>query len=187
MSMSEAIADRPLAVSFAKAAELKSVSKASLRRYARDGRLRTVRFGRRRIIPFNALTELLRNGPTLWETGPVKFPSSVAPYGSTTALIEEVKTLIRQYAAVPEEWLEILSLYILMTWVYDRFTAVPYLRFLGEPGTGKTRLLQICASVSYKGIVASGNITGPALFRTIDLVRCENCKKLPTLTTILRR
>jgi hypothetical protein len=24
-----------------------------------------------------------------------------------------------------------------MTWVYDRFTAVPYLRFLGEPGTGK--------------------------------------------------
>lgn len=63
MSMSEAIADRPLAVSFAKAAELTSVSKASLRRYARDGRLRTVRFGRRRIIPFNALTELLRNGP----------------------------------------------------------------------------------------------------------------------------
>ena len=111
------------------------------------------------------------NLKTLWETGLVKFPSSVAPYSSTSALVEEIKTFIREYAAVPEEWLEILSLYILMTWVYDRFTAVPYLRFLGEPGTGKTRLLQICASISYKGMVASGNITGPALFRTIDLIR----------------
>jgi hypothetical protein len=58
-----------------------------------------------------------------------------------------------------------------MTWVYDRFTAVPYLRFLGEPQTGKTRLLQLCSAISYKGIAASGNITGAALFRTIDLVR----------------
>jgi excisionase family DNA binding protein len=62
MNTFEAVVDRPLAVSFAKAAELTSVSKASLRRYARDGRLKTVRFGRRRIIPYGALTELLRNG-----------------------------------------------------------------------------------------------------------------------------
>jgi excisionase family DNA binding protein len=63
MNLSNAVGDRPLAVSFAKAAELTSVSKASLRRAARDGKLRTVRFGRRRIIPFNSLSDLFRNGP----------------------------------------------------------------------------------------------------------------------------
>lgn len=62
MNLSEAIGDRPLAVSFAKAAELTSVSKNSLRRIAKTGRLRTVRLGRRRIIPYAALNDLLRNG-----------------------------------------------------------------------------------------------------------------------------
>lgn len=111
------------------------------------------------------------NLKTLWETGLVKFPSGIAYYGSDAQLIEEIKAFIRKYANVPQEWLEIITLYILMTWVFDRFTAVPYLRFIGEPGTGKTRLLQICGAISYKAMVASGNITGAALFRTIHLVR----------------
>lgn len=105
------------------------------------------------------------------ETGLVRFPSGIAPYGSTTQLITDIKEFISGYANVPDEWLDIIPLYILMTWVYDRFTAVPYLRFLGEPGTGKTRLLIVSAAISYNAITASGNITGPALFRTIDLVR----------------
>jgi excisionase family DNA binding protein len=59
---SQVAVDRPLAVSFARAAELTSISKSSLRRYAREGRLKVVRCGRRRIVPFTALTELLRDG-----------------------------------------------------------------------------------------------------------------------------
>ncbi len=60
--MTSETGDRPLAVSFTRASELIGVSKASLRRYARLGKLRTVKFGRRRIVPFAALTELLRSG-----------------------------------------------------------------------------------------------------------------------------
>jgi excisionase family DNA binding protein len=52
----------PLAVSFARAAEITSLSKNSLRRFAKSGRLRTVRLGRRRLIPFEALSELIQNG-----------------------------------------------------------------------------------------------------------------------------
>jgi excisionase family DNA binding protein len=62
MNVSESVGDRPLAVSFARAAELTSVSKNSLRRFAKSGRLRTIRLGRRRIIPYAALNDLLRNG-----------------------------------------------------------------------------------------------------------------------------
>jgi excisionase family DNA binding protein len=57
-----AIANQPLAVNFAKAAELTSISKSSLRRYARQGRLRTVLCGRRRIVPYDEITKLLRDG-----------------------------------------------------------------------------------------------------------------------------
>jgi hypothetical protein len=108
---------------------------------------------------------------TFWQEKVVRFPSFPTDYGTTSQLLNEIGQFVRRYADLPEDWLDIVCLYMLMTWVYDRFTAVPYLRFLGEPGTGKTRLLQVCSSISYKGTIVSGNITGPALFRTIHLVR----------------
>jgi excisionase family DNA binding protein len=52
----------PLSVSFKEAAEITSVSRSTLRRHAKDGRLRTVRLGRRRVIPYEALQELIREG-----------------------------------------------------------------------------------------------------------------------------
>ena len=58
-----------------------------------------------------------------------------------------------------------------MTWVYDLFTAVPYLRFLGEPGTGKSRMLQVAGHLAYKGIFAGGATTSSPLFRLIEVYR----------------
>jgi excisionase family DNA binding protein len=58
----ETLQNQPIAVSFGRAAELTSLSKTSLRRFARSGQLRTVRLGRRVIVPYTALTDLLRNG-----------------------------------------------------------------------------------------------------------------------------
>jgi excisionase family DNA binding protein len=49
----------PLSVSFKEAAEITSVSRSTLRRYATSGRLRTSRIGRRRVIPYDALQKLI--------------------------------------------------------------------------------------------------------------------------------
>lgn len=54
------IPDFPLSVSFAEAAKLLSVSPNTVRRHAKSGRLRTVRLGRRRVVPFDALRDLIR-------------------------------------------------------------------------------------------------------------------------------
>jgi len=58
--MTQLVPEVPLAVGFAKAAELLGVSRNTLRRLAKEGRLRTVLVGRRRLIPYDALQDLLR-------------------------------------------------------------------------------------------------------------------------------
>jgi excisionase family DNA binding protein len=60
--MESTMTDTPIAISFTQASKLTSISKSTLRRAARQGKLKTVPFGRRRIIPFAALNDLLRNG-----------------------------------------------------------------------------------------------------------------------------
>lgn len=94
--------------------------------------------------------------------------SGVAPYGSQEQLIAQIKAFVHKYADIPEWWEDLIAHYVLMTWVFDRFTAVPYLRFLGEPGTGKTRALTIARALSYKSILAGGATTASPVFRLIE-------------------
>jgi hypothetical protein len=129
-----------------------------------DQPVKTVRDGEAEYVPNSSLRKF-------WEANVVQFPSHPRDYGTTSELLGAVKLFILRYADLPHDWLDIVCLYVLMTWVYERFTALPYLRFLGEPATGKTRLLQVTSSICYKGTVVSGNITGAALFRTIDLIQ----------------
>jgi hypothetical protein len=56
----------------------------------------------------------------------------------------------------------------LLTWVYDAFGEVPYLRLKGDFGTGKTRALMALGSVAYKGFFASGASTVSPIFHTLD-------------------
>ncbi len=52
----------PLAVDIREAARLTSLSPHTIRWYARTGRIRSVRCGRRILIPVEALRELSRHG-----------------------------------------------------------------------------------------------------------------------------
>src|SRR5207249_10312756 len=61
--------------------------------------------------------------------------------------------------------------YVLLTWIYDAFNELPYLRARGDYGSGKTRLLLTVGSICYKPIFASGASTVSPLFRIIDAFR----------------
>jgi excisionase family DNA binding protein len=50
----------PISVSLKEGAAMLGVSASTVRRFARDGRLRTVQLGRRRVVPVQALEELIR-------------------------------------------------------------------------------------------------------------------------------
>lgn len=98
-------------------------------------------------------------------------PSEVTEYGSQARLVRDIAKWLHKYVDIPEFWEQLIAHYVLMTWVYDRFTALPYLRFMGEPGTGKTQIQKVAGSLCYKATFASGSISGAGIFRLCDLMR----------------
>ncbi|HXY06269.1 MAG TPA: hypothetical protein VEI52_00330, partial [Terriglobales bacterium] len=96
--------------------------------------------------------------------GIVLLPGRPIPYGTQQALLNEMENFIFRYCDLPPFWGKLGAHYALMSWVFDRFTAVPYLRFLGEPGTGKSRCLQTTGHLCYKTIMGGGSTTASPLF-----------------------
>ena len=92
-------------------------------------------------------------------------------YGDLIKLFEAIKYFINKYVDIPESYLIISTLYVLLTWVYDCFDAIPYLRVIGDYGTGKSRFLQVVGSISYRACFAGGATTTSPIFRIIELYK----------------
>lgn len=120
--------------------------------------------GGRRLRPYSA-------GNSLLEHRVVLFPSRVESYGSDGELLAEVRAFIHRYVDLSEGFEELAAHYVLMTWIFDDFDALPYLRVRGDYGSGKSRFLQAIGSVVYKPIFASGASSVSSLFRMIDAFR----------------
>ncbi len=113
------------------------------------------------LIPFSPSNNLIKNEIVLLPVGP-------AEYGSETALLSDVQRFIHQYLDVSPVFEKIASYYVLLTWVYDAFNEVPYLRLRGEWGSGKTRALMTIGSICYKAFFASGASTVSPIFHILD-------------------
>lgn len=101
----------------------------------------------------------------------VLFPSEPAAYGSRLQLIDDIRQYLHRYADVSDNFELIASYYVLLTWIYDAFNELPYLRLKGDFGTGKTRFLQTVGAICYRPIFASGASTVSPLFHMLDLFR----------------
>lgn len=101
----------------------------------------------------------------------ILFPSMAFPYENEEKLLNEIQTFIHKYLDVTEAFEPIATYYVLFTWLYDRFNEVPYLRAIGDFGTGKSRLLQVIGSVCYKPIFTGGATTTSPIFRIVDEVK----------------
>lgn len=101
-------------------------------------------------------------------TGAIVLPSKASPYKSQQALIEKMIEFIHKYLDISPEYEPLIAHYCMMTWVYEKFSAIPYLRFLDDYGQGKSRKLAVCHRLSYKGTLAIGATTSSPVFRLID-------------------
>lgn len=99
----------------------------------------------------------------------VLFPSEDADYGATGELVGRVREFIHRYLDISPFFERAATYYVLLTWVYDRFNELPYLRALGDYGSGKSRLLKVIGSACYKPMFTGGATTTSPIFRIIDM------------------
>ncbi|SDP80552.1 hypothetical protein [Desulforhopalus singaporensis] len=98
----------------------------------------------------------------------VVFPSKPEEYSSEVHLITEIQEYIHKYVDLSLTFEQIATYYVLLTWVYDSFNELPYLRKCGDFGSGKTRFLTVLGSICYKPIFASGGASSASLFHSLD-------------------
>jgi hypothetical protein len=117
-----------------------------------------------RLVPFSPNNNIIKNDV-------VMLPSEPTEYGTKEELLADITHFLHRYLDISPAFEAIASHYILFTWVYDAFNEVPYVRFQGDFGTGKTRALLVLGSVCYKAFFASGASTVSPLFHILDAFR----------------
>lgn len=117
--------------------------------------------GEQPLMPVSSRNNLIRHRVVL-------FPESAERYPSVGRLVADIESYIARYVDLSEEFLGVATAYVLLSWVHDAFNELPYLRFRGEWGSGKTRALLIIGSICYKPFFASGASTVSPIFHTLD-------------------
>lgn len=98
----------------------------------------------------------------------ILLPSEPKEYGSQLELIATIQSFIHKYLSISHFFEKIASYYVLFSWIHDDFNELPYLRGLGDYGTGKSRMLQVIGSICYRPIFASGATTVSPIFRILN-------------------
>ncbi len=99
--------------------------------------------------------------------GAIKLPSGVTEYGDTLSLLHEIEAHIFRYLDVSDAFRKFAAYYILLSWLYDKFSTLPYIRAIGDTGCGKSRLLDVCGGLCYKPTLVSGCITPAPIYRML--------------------
>lgn len=116
-----------------------------------------------RLTPYDPRNNLLTSGCVL-------LPSAVGEPASKAELLDAIKAYLHAYIDLPELFGDIAAHYVLLSWVHDAFNELGYVRFMGPPGSGKTRALLAIGSLCYKPIFASGASTVSPMFHLLDTV-----------------
>lgn len=116
------------------------------------------------LVPFSPTNNLIANEAVLLASEP-------CIYETEEALLADIERFIHRYVDLSPTFEKIASHYVLLTWVHDAFSELPYLRLRGDFGSGKTRALLTIGSLCYKAFFASGASTVSPVFHTLDAFR----------------
>ena len=101
----------------------------------------------------------------------VILPSKTEEYGTEEDLELEIECFIKAWLDISDEHLQKATWYVMLSWVLDNLHTIPYLRALGDYGTGKTRYLDVIGGICYKPMFVGGAVRAAPIYRVIDLWR----------------
>jgi len=93
--------------------------------------------------------------------------NDVEDYESEEKLWHEVKQYLYEYIDLPEGY-DILTAWVLGSWIPEKWHAIPYLFFYGPAGSGKTWALEVLASIGFRAFLTSST-RAAGLFRVCNL------------------
>jgi hypothetical protein len=117
-----------------------------------------------RLVPFSPHNNLVKNEVVL-------LPSEPRIYGSEDKLVSDIQQFIHRHVDLGSSFEKVATYYVLLSWLYDAFNDLPYLRLRGDYGSGKTRALLTMGALCYKAFFASGASTVSPIFHTLDAFR----------------
>lgn len=97
------------------------------------------------------------------------FPSDLAPYENIESLIDEISQYVYRFCDVSPVFGRIVPYFVLLTYLYEDFYEIPYLRVIWDYGSGKSRFLRVVWNICYSPIIANGGTSLSSLFRMIEI------------------
>lgn len=88
-----------------------------------------------------------------------------APVLEARALLRRIDEHINRYADLPVLEREMGAYYALFSWFYTRRATSPYLRYIGDTGTGKSRCARVIVDLCFLPLLLSGATSPSALMR----------------------
>jgi hypothetical protein len=113
------------------------------------------------IYPISSISPLITHKTVL-------LPGDPIPYTDFNELLYSVLEFIHKYVDIDKDFEIVCAYYVILTWVYEQFTTLPYLRVIGQYSSGKTRWLQTIGSLCYHPIFMNGATSAASMFRMID-------------------
>lgn len=104
--------------------------------------------------------------------GGVLFASDLGPLKTTRELLGMVELFIKQNFLLDNPFdYRLAAYYVMLTWVFDCFSAIPYLRAQGDTNTGKSELMLRIGQVCYRLVISTGASSTAALKFALDVYR----------------
>lgn len=102
----------------------------------------------------------------------VLFPSKLGDKRSIRELVTYLEMYLKDSYLMPSERMtRLIAYYILLTWQYDSFETIIYLRAMGSAGSGKSEFMRRVGLVCYRTMQANGAGSSSSLFRALERYR----------------
>ena len=86
-------------------------------------------------------------------------------------LSSELLQYYKDNLLIDEELAILLTGYTIYSWLYDKTYTAPYLYLIGEPGSAKSRILDLMACTCFNSTILGVSVTAANIFRMQDMAR----------------